>query len=242
MFHGIRAYCFNTLQALSFAPAKGFLIASALIGLLSASALPAQARDGISLFNVTRVNQDDVLNIRATPDPESDKVGQIPANGQGIEATGGSMSHNGYIWREVRFNNVTGWVNGYFLIRATKPQAGTTGSTSKPKGRVFPEAISCAGTEPFWGVLIRDYLTVFDSLSEGRLELRMEPARPSTQNQSVWAIDAEVVSTRRPVTALIRKVNQCSDGMSDVKYPYEIQIIMKNGPVYSGCCRQADKR
>ncbi len=242
MFHGIRAHCFNILQALSFAPAKGFLTAFALISLLSAGALPAQARDGVSLFNVSRVNQDDVLNIRATPDPASDKVGEIPADGQGIEATGGSMSHNGYIWREVRFNNVTGWVNGYFLIRAAKPNEGTTGSTSKSKGRVFPEAISCAGTEPFWGVLIRDYLTVFDSLSEGRLELRMEPARSSTQNQSVWAIDAEIVSTRRPVTALIKKVNQCSDGMSDVKYPYEIQIILKNGPVYSGCCRQADKR
>ena len=242
MFHGIRAYCFNIRQALPSAPAQGLAMGLLLLSLLMALVLPAQARDDILLFNITRVTQDDVLNIRATPDPESDKVGEIPSNGKGIEATGGSMSHNGYIWREVRFNNVTGWVNGYFLIRAAKPDDGTTGSTSRLKGRVFPEAISCAGTEPFWGVLIRDYLTVFDSLSDGRLELRMEPARASAQNQNIWAIDAEVVSTRRPVTALIKKVSQCSDGMSDVKYPYEIQIIMKNGPVYSGCCRQANKR
>lgn len=242
MFLGIRVYCFNILQARLSARVTSLLIPFILISALATTALPVQARDSIPLFNVTRVNQDDVLNIRATPDPASDKVGEIPADGQGIEATGGSMSHNGYIWREVRFNNVTGWVNGYFLTRAPKTNDGTTGSTSKSRGRVFPEAISCAGTEPFWGVLIRDYLTVLDSLSDGRLELRMEPARSSIQNQSIWAIDAEVVSTRRPVTALIKKVNHCSDGMSDVKYPYEIQIIMKNGPVYSGCCRPADKR
>lgn len=242
MFHGLRAYSFGILAAPRGGYASRWLMACVLMIGLGTTALPAQARDDIPLFNVARVTPDDVLNMRAAPDPAADKVGEIPANGQGIEATGGSMSHNGYIWREVRFNNVTGWVNGYFLIRAAKPDDDITGSTSKPKGRVFPEPISCAGTEPFWGVLIRDYLTVFDSLSEGRLELRMEPARTPVQNQSIWAIDAEVVSTRRPVTALIKKVNQCSDGMSDIKYPYEIQIVLKNGPVYSGCCRKADKR
>lgn len=198
-------------------------------------------------FRVVRVDSNDVLNMRIVPDPYAAKVGAIPPDARGIEATGRTAKRGDYIWREIMYRDVTGWVNSHFLVRdraqsagappQIDPEAEITGSTSGTS--VFLEPLSCAGTEPFWGMLLKGRETVLDSLADGPLQIDLSPARQSPQMSTAWAIDARTKAENKPVSIIIRRTNQCSDGMSDIIFPYETFITISGGPFYAGCCNTA---
>ena len=227
----------------------GFLFA--LCAGLSAFTFPAaeaaEADEQKAHFRVVRVESDDVLNMRIVPDPYAAKVGAIPPDARGIEATGRTAKRGDYIWREIMYRDVTGWVNSHFLVRDRAQAAGAprqitpdpeiTGSTSGTS--VFLEPLSCAGTEPFWGMLLKGRETVLDSLADGPLKIDLSPARQSPQMSTAWAIDARTEAGNKPVSIIVRRTNQCSDGMSDIIFPYETFITISGGPFYAGCCNTA---
>ncbi len=99
---------------------------------LAAGALRAEA-DGPDFYTVQGVAQNDVLNIRAEPDPHAPKVGEIPPNGTCIRNLGcqGGLSFEEFTtlspeekerrarenprWCKVEYQGVTGWVAGRYL-------------------------------------------------------------------------------------------------------------------------------
>ena len=118
------------------------------LGMLFAAIPMAYATaDGPDFFMVRDVAADDVLNIRAEPNPRAEKIGEIPPDGDGIENLGceGGLSFAEWleatqeerdaserrVWCRIAYDGTEGWVAGRFLIEGSEP-APDTAKTDKP--------------------------------------------------------------------------------------------------------------
>ena len=107
------------------------LMAALLPGGLAAQSLP-------SLFNVTGVAADDVLNIRENPRGSASVIGTIAPDATGIEVVELSESGN---WGHVNSGEGSGWASMEFL--SPQPDQGEA---------YFESSLVCFGTEPFWNL------------------------------------------------------------------------------------------
>ena len=100
------------------------------------SPLPLAAEDLPALFSVTGVASDDVLNIRAAPDPSSDILGALTPDATGIEVISESDG-----WASINVEDRSGRVAARYL---------------RPMGHApwyqLQIPLHCAGTEPFWSL------------------------------------------------------------------------------------------
>jgi uncharacterized protein YraI len=83
-------------------------------GLLALMVLSAQASP--TYYRVVGVKRPDRLNIRERPDPDSDLIGQIPADARrvrGFGCTDDTASRTR--WCRVKYGAVVGWVRGTFV-------------------------------------------------------------------------------------------------------------------------------
>ncbi len=106
--------------------------------LLMPASLSAEA-DGPDFFRVTGVSDGGALNIRAGAGVSHARLGQIPADGDGIRNLGctGGLSYADWVeasateqaaaarnrWCKIRYRGVEGWVAGRYLVEAEGPQA-----------------------------------------------------------------------------------------------------------------------
>lgn len=109
---------------------------AALTLMLGSGAASADA-DGPDFYQVTGVAANDTLNIRAKPDPQATKVGEIPHDGICIRNLGckGGLSFQEFTtlspaerakrlkknprWCQVEYQGITGWVAGRYLREGT---------------------------------------------------------------------------------------------------------------------------
>ncbi len=112
------------------------LTASLLLALASFATATA---DGPDYFMVRGVAADDVLNIRQEPDARSQKLGEIPHDGNGIQNLGceGGLSYGEWQeasqaereaaekrrWCRIAYNGVEGWVAARFLAEGSEVAA-----------------------------------------------------------------------------------------------------------------------
>ena len=192
----------------------------ALILLLTILAGGSVAAQGVGLYDVSGVASDDALFVRARPSNAGEVVGALRHDATGIHVT--ELSENG-LWGRVDHEGAEGWVYlGYM-----DPQGGTPD---------FPGTLDCTGTEPFWSLAIRPDSVSLDEASgpgfDGTAGTRMR-AVGRTNRWSLRAFDSG-----RSLTAVI-VARQCSDGMSDRSYPYELDVILSEQDGHrhvSGCC------
>ena len=87
--------------------------------------------DGPDFYVVHGVANNDVLNVRAEPDPQAHKVGEIPPGAECVRNLGcrGGLTFQEFTelspeqkkerenprWCKVEYRGVTGWVNAHFL-------------------------------------------------------------------------------------------------------------------------------
>jgi uncharacterized protein YraI len=62
-------------------------------------------------FRVSRVDDDDMLNVRKGPSESHDAVGVISARGRGVKMIGACLGE----WCPVRHGSIKGWVHRYYL-------------------------------------------------------------------------------------------------------------------------------
>ncbi len=105
--------------------------------MLAPMALSADA-DGPDYFRVTGVSSDDVLNIRAGAGVSHDRIGRIPADGDGVRNLGceGGLSYAEWAdaseaeraaaakrrWCRISYRGVQGWVAGRYLAEGSAPE------------------------------------------------------------------------------------------------------------------------
>ncbi len=116
------------------------LAVSAAGPLLAALAGPVLAEaDGPDYYRVTGVGPDDVLNIRAEPNPNAEKMGEIPPDGNCIRNLGcrGGLTFAEYSslspdeqaariaehprWCRIEYQGITGWAAGPYLAEGDCP-------------------------------------------------------------------------------------------------------------------------
>jgi uncharacterized membrane protein len=183
------------------------------------------------LYTVTGVAQNDTLKIRLGI-PESDNlrqtriVGEIPPEASGITGTGVSYrTDGGGLWREIRYNGVTGWVNAAFIARDRS-------------GDWEPAALDCFGTEPFWTLKIDGTQSTLERLDRETTTLERLSMNRAVNRRDIWEMTWQPSNAANAATTVVMERDACSDGMSDFTYDLELLILGLQdgaGPL-AGCC------
>jgi len=111
---------------------------------------------------------------------------------------------------------------------AMQPPKATLPATPPKADADYRSDLNLTGTEPFWGVQIR----------QDRITLQ-RPDHPdiSTRNPGV-SIDGETASWNAGEMTITLTPARCSDGMSDRQYPYAAEVKVGN-EVLKGCAVNA---
>jgi uncharacterized membrane protein len=200
---------------------------SLLMGALMAAAMPVLATPEYvlpTLFDVTDVAPDDVLNIRASPDPSAPILGALAPDARGIEVVGYDDSGR---WARINHAEQSGWVALRYLAYRI--------DVWQPGG--LPATLRCFGTEPFWSLRAAGDGIIFETpgLTSPRVRLDQvldtgafrDPRRVFQAEISVGTLTAVMV----PMA--------CSDGMSDRAYGLDVTVILSGGDgeqMLTGCC------
>ncbi len=194
------------------------MLRAALVVLLLAG--PAHATQEYilpTLFDVTGVAADDVLNLRERPDASAPIIGALAPDATHIEVV---EERRG--WGRVNAGERSGWVSLRFLAYRTDVW----------QDGALPRGFSCHGTEPFWNVATDGGDLVLDGVDL--------PA----QRHDIGAILGTGVF-RDPMRAvladdltLIATPQICSDGMSDRLFGLRASLIRHGSSpqLLSGCC------
>ena len=198
---------------------------------------------GVQTYRVIGVSPSDPsgLNVRdnvieAQNIGETNVVGHLQWNKKGIISSGLVVEIGNSVWRQIRSGELIGWVNEKYLEEETVP------SLKEPT----PDKLKCSGTEPFWSLNFSKSATSFsgsdlengDWLEDVKLDtLATHPI--VEMGPGSWLVTLKPEATGSYIRTIISKaVPLCTDGMSNVLFPYEI-IVLKGKvprPVY-GCCQ-----
>lgn len=170
-----------------------------------------------TLFDVTGVAADDVLNIREQPNASAPIIGTLAPEAERIEVV---EERDG--WGRVNTGEGSGWVSMRYL----------TYRTDVWQDGALPEGFRCFGTEPFWDVKIDGYALVLNGID-------MAEERHGLQSVLGTGVFRDPM---RAVVAegatLVATPQICSDGMSDRLFGLRASLILQGEAprLLSGCC------
>jgi uncharacterized membrane protein len=228
------------------------IILSVLISICSTTVVSAKVN---TPYAVTRVANHDHLNVRKWASSRSRIVMRLPHNTVNVKHLGGAIKRGQSIWWKIKVGRKVGWVNKRYLkvlnivpqtpsqkkstknpwkptpeVHKSKPWRPTTKQPPKHTGPV----LNCGGSEPFWGLKISQYNLTFSPVGGKKFSLPVAFNKTSENDTSIAAIYSK--ASGKEVSATLQKVMSCSDGMSDIKYPFAITVLVNKQRFYSGCC------
>lgn len=183
----------------------------------------------------------DGLNIRdnvieAQSVRQTNIVGSLAWNATGIVSSGMLVEIGNSTWRQIRNGDIVGWVNEKFL--AAEHRANPV--------EITPDKLVCSGTEPFWSLDLSKSPSVFSGTDMESGDWKENEKLDVVATHSIvpigqenWSVTLKSRARDSYLTTILSKASpMCSDGMSNLLYPY--QVIMLRGqvprPVY-GCCK-----
>ncbi len=215
-----------------------FVAVSALAILLAVQTVPAATTttSKMQIYAVTNVVSGGLLNMRSAPSTTSKVVIKLPANADGIVATGEEKKVGQAVWVKVYWKGTGGWINKYYLrpesTTTTKPSTPTS-TPAKPTPRSV--VMKCNGTEPFWGIDITEASLNVNMADGPQYRVPVTFRQTSANNRTIAVIAG--ADGPNATQVFLQKVNSCSDGMSDTVYPYTATAVLNNQRVISGCCK-----
>ena len=201
---------------------KKLFIALTLL-LLSANASLAEWQLFPAFYDVTGVASNDTLNVRSGIGTKHPITHKLKHNQRYVEII--RLSDNGR-WGLIGYPEGSGWASMRFLTRQPNQN-----------GNDVPRPISCGGNEPFWGLSLDQNENVFSTPSSA-------PKSFSTIWQGIpngmlaISYGIKMVNGPEEINAIIRRT-QCSDGMGEMEYGFEINALISNCSgyqMYHGCC------
>ena len=197
-----------------------------LVLIVAGGGMAAAQNIGPGRYSVTGVDVSDTLNIRAEPSSGSAIVGQIPSDATGISTLGGRVVVGASTWLEVQYRDLRGWVNGQYLT--PEPEPIRSGN--------LPMPLRCSGTEPFWGLSVNGGAMQFKLFDTESSFAVAGPIR-SANSTLIWSFPIENGDGTGSGVLFVKATGDCSDGMSDQSYPFEVMVnLPEAGGVFSGCC------
>lgn len=205
---------------------KTYLLTAAILTLGSASL--AQPLILPEVFAVSGVAANDTLNVRQAPSGSSADIGDLYPN-QLVEVI--ALNDNEQ-WGQIIWQEGNGWISMQYLATVQRPRMHDS---------VMPLGISCSGSEPFWLAQFQpDQTLAFTDYSLATQTTLTQPIQHSAS-----AINMPPFSfafTAGAFTGLLERA-QCSDGMSDIKYGWQLSLMSLSGAglqLRKGCCRTAN--
>ena len=104
---------------------------------------------------------------------------------------------------------------------------------STPIPEEFAGGMDARGTEPFWGLQIRDTQITLQR-PDHPAAVGPNPGMTVQDGKAVW--DTQAGASRLKVTLTLAA---CSDGMSDLKYDYAAEVVI-GSETLKGCAGKAD--
>lgn len=200
------------------------LAALSALALALALAGPAAAQSVLpTLYDVTGVRADDVLNIRAMPDASSSILSELPPDAKGVEVVDTRAG-----WARVNTFERSGWVNmRYLRERAEVWQPGA-----------IPATLNCLGTEPFWSLRQVGANIVYETPQLSRpMQRRAVVDNPHQRSPARSLVAAD---DKGRLTVVLHP-GQCSDGMSDRVFGLSATLLFEGAgqasEMRNGCCR-----
>ncbi|MFV0301489.1 MAG: COG3650 family protein, partial [Paracoccus sp. (in: a-proteobacteria)] len=187
---------------------------------LALLALPAHATPEYilpTLFNVTDVEADDVLNIRAEPSARAAIIGRLAHDRTHVEVV---EERSG--WGRVNSGEGSGWVSmRYLAYRSDVWRAGK-----------LPASFTCHGTEPFWGLSVRQGQLIY---SDPETPENRRPVR-NVLNGAGYLDHTMAILAEGVTVSVVPQL--CSDGMSDMRFGLRASVILQDRSAYllQGCC------
>jgi uncharacterized membrane protein len=211
------------MAAFLLRPTRNAAIAAAL--LLSpgvAQAQPSEPEPGL-LYRVTDLPSGEALPLRQQPDGDSKRVGELRWDARDVVLSGASMQADGRIWYQVVHDGEYAWIDAAHV----EPQ---------DDDRVENYPLQCLGTEPFWSVRINGDDAVFEAPDVAQTSWSASEWLPARGLIGRYMIR---LSSGYGTGYLAMLRQACSDGMSDIDYPFEAIMITPGQAVRAGCCRRS---
>jgi uncharacterized membrane protein len=197
--------------------------------LLAAAPAFAQTPDPALRYRVVDVAADDKLNVREQAGVEAPVIGAFAPHAGDIVISGSVLDVEGSDWWEVVFVEGyldRGWVNGRFL---------------EPVDREVHESdypLQCSGTEPFWSLALEEGQAAYSTPDDEAPAMSASQWREASGRIGTFAVQLER-DGQIGYASVWRKRNFCTDGMSDIGYPFGTVVILPEGEVLAGCCRRS---
>jgi uncharacterized membrane protein len=174
-----------------------------------------------ALHDVTGVDADDVLNIRAAASAGAPVIGALAPDATGVEVV---AVQDG--WALVNSGDGSGYAALRFLAR-----------TDAPDWPTLTVPMTCLGTEPFWS------LEIDPARSETRFQTPEDEVPQVAPITAAWPglPWSQSAAVALPDGIAVLSPAECSDGMSDQSFGIAADLFL-NGPDrtrLSGCCRLA---
>jgi uncharacterized membrane protein len=218
-------------------PLHGFrLFVSVAILLLLTSPLSAdeyQRPDPGRAYKVVGVSASDQLNVRNQPASSAPIIGSVRFDATAITVTGISQTAGHETWWQIAqpVDQKIGWVNARFLALAD--------DRAEP---ITDFALRCTGTEPFWSL----------EIEKGHARFETPEGNGTSWTASGWRLAAGQrpghrfaiqlgTENAQPMgwAAVWRPQRFCTDGMSDLEFPYGVILSTPTGRDLAGCCARA---
>jgi uncharacterized membrane protein len=192
------------------------------------------APDPALAYRVVNVASADVLRVRNQPEASAPIVSHLAANATGIIVTGVKQSVGQASWWQIVIEaeaGGAGWVNSRFLAVADP--------TAK---REMGFGLRCIGTEPFWSLGIAKGEASFTTPEGERWLWTAHGWRDAAGHQpgQRFVIQLDALGRESSGWAAVSRPQQfCSDGMSDLEYPYDLVVATPTSLVLGGCCARS---
>lgn len=215
----------------------GLLVMSSVIW--TGIAQSANADQNSRVYDVTHVNADDTLNLRAGAGVQHPVLAQIPANGKGVVATGEHQTIGESVWSRVVWAGVDGWVNRRYLredrLIAKARQAATEKKVEATKKRQSQTILACHGVKPNWRIDISSRAMNVAFNGKLRYQALVHFRQQSANNKAIAVIAGKRNETN--TTVLLQKTNACKVGDIRRPYAYSMTAVLDDRQVVSGCCQ-----
>ena len=234
-----------------------FLLATSLFFSSTLFAAPQ-----LKVYQVTQVKQGDSLNMRAWPDIKSKVLVALPHNAKWVASNRSPIKKGASYWQQIHWNGVSGWVNTKYLkfdaastlkarqrqnhrlqrqnhVSRNTPRARTaTVASNKPTGKQV--LMECGGNSPFWNISM--------NFTGKNLKVDLRDGKPF--NSPLYFRKWETRSNkmivnggrgRNAVRATLVKTNTCTDGITNIRYPFAVTATVGSNQKVSGCCRSVQR-
>lgn len=174
-------------------------------------------------LKVVNVDDDDSLNVRSEPNSQSSVVSVIAYDEKNIV----KLEEKGK-WIRINSAGSLGWVHSKFV----------DASNHESLRDILGKEFQCSGGEPHWTLSTSGGEVTYGLYGEESTFFLSSNFREGLSRNNIWYghLSSKALDGRN-MTVWIEKAQSCSDDMSDVNYPYRINVIDSNKHLVSGCCQ-----